>query len=178
VRVAVTNARKTAVAWSVYSNTRVRPEGWAYVRLAPDGVRRIERPRTGPAYPHRVEGGFFVFPPGVTAGPGAAPLTADVYLRPAEPRIAYFLGGMLLLKSTRPFSPSRLHPEETLVELYRSSGGASEAALLELELHGPYVTLAPGKSTSFEETWEILDYPGAAEPAAHMAFLSRLGEDR
>src|SRR5207249_418768 len=43
IRVTATNVRASAVAWSVYSNTRVRPDGWAYVRLAADGVKRIDR---------------------------------------------------------------------------------------------------------------------------------------
>jgi Domain of unknown function (DUF4380) len=174
IRVTAVNVRTSAVAWSVYSNTRVRPDGWAYVRLAADGVKRIDRPGDESAeYPHRVERGYFVSPPGVEAAPGGAPRTADAYLRPVEPRIAYFRGHQLLLKRTASFSQTRLHPEETPVEIYRSSGGGGDAPLLELELHGPYETLGPGRSMSFEETWEILDYPGPAEPAAHLRSLAR-----
>jgi Domain of unknown function (DUF4380) len=174
VRITATNERTSPVSWSVYSNTRVRPDGWAYVRLVPDGVKRIDAPGRDRAYPHRVERGFFVSPPGVRPDASGAPRTADVFLRPAEPRIAYFRGHRLLVKRPKPFDESRLHPEETLVELYRSSGGASEGELLELELHGPYETLAPGRSTSFEETWEILDYAGPEAPAAHVEFLEKL----
>jgi hypothetical protein len=57
------------------------------------------------------------------------------------------------------------------VEVYRSSGGGQDAELLELEMHGPCETLAPGQTMSFEETWEILDYAGPAEPGAHLDFL-------
>ncbi len=174
IRVTATNVRTSAVAWSVYSNTRVRPDGWAYVRLAPDGVKRIDRPGDGSLeYPHRLARGFFVSPPAVEPAPGGAPRTADAYLRPVEPCIAYFRGRQLLLKRTASFDEGRLHPEETRVEIYRSSGGGGDAALLELELHGPYETLAPGQAMSFEETWEIVDYPGPAEPEAHLQFLAR-----
>ena len=173
IRVTATNVRTSPVAWSIYSNTRVRPEGWAYVRLAPDGVRRIDGPRDDSAvYPHDVVRGYFASPPGVKPAPADTPRTADAFLRPVEPSIAYFHGHQLLVKRMEGFSESRLHPEETLVEIYRSSGGGTEAALLELELHGPYETLAPGQTVSFEETWEIRDYPGAAAPAAHLDFLS------
>jgi uncharacterized protein DUF4380 len=178
VRVSATNGRTTPVAWSIYSNTRVRPEGWAYVRLAGDGIKRIEGPRGTPAYPHRIVRGFFVSPPGVKPARTDTPLTADVFLRPAEPQIAYFRGGQLLLKRTENFSEARLHPEETLVELYRSSGGGSDGKLLELEMHGPYETLAPGQTISFEETWEIVEYSGAGEPGAHVDFLKRLAAAR
>jgi uncharacterized protein DUF4380 len=175
IRLRATNSRTTPVAWSVYSNTRVRPDGWAYVRLAPDGIQRIDSPEDGSAaYPHRVLRDVFVSPPGVKPAPDGTPRTADTFLRPVDARIAYFRGHQLFLKRTASFSETRLHPEETLVEIYRSSGGGAEGELFELEMHGPYETLAPGQALSFEETWEILDYPGPAEPGAHLDFLERL----
>jgi hypothetical protein len=97
-----------------------------------------------------------------------------MFLRPVEARIAYFRGHQLFLKRTESFSEMRLHPEETAVELYRSSGGGRDAELLELELHGPYEKLEPGQTMSFEETWEVFDYPGPAAPEAHLDFLKRL----
>jgi uncharacterized protein DUF4380 len=178
VRVTATNARTAPVAWSIYSNTRVRPDGWAYVGLAPDGIKRIDGPRDTPAYPHRIVRGFFASPPGVKPARADTPLTADVFLRPTEPRIAYFRGHQLFLKRTENFSEARLHPEETLVEIYRSSGGGRDAELLELEMHGPYVRLEPGEAMSFEEMWEIVDYAGPAEPEAHLDFLERLAAAR
>jgi hypothetical protein len=174
IRVTATNDRTTPVAWSFYSNTRVRPDGWAYVRLAPDGIKRIDSPRDGSAYPHRVVRGFFVSPPGVKPAPAETSRTADAFLRPVEAEIAYFRGHQLFRKRTKSFSELRLHPDETPVEIYRSSGGGRDAELLELEMHGPYETLAPAQTMSFEETWEILDYPGPAESGAHLDFLERL----
>jgi hypothetical protein len=178
VRVAATNGRPVPVSWSLYSNTRVRPDGWAYVRLAPEGIKRIDAPRDTAAYPHRIVRGFFTSPPGRKPAASGPALTADVFLQPAEPQIAYFRGHQLLRKRTQGIDPSRLHPEETLVELYRSSGGGADAELLELEMHGPYETLRPGQTMAFEETWEVVDYPGAAEPGAHVDFLERLGATR
>jgi len=176
IRATATNVRTTPVAWSFYSNTRVRPDGWAYVRLAPDGIKRIEGPRDeSAAYPHLLVRGFFVSPPGVKAAPGGAARTADASLRPVEAEIAYFRGHQLLLKRTETFSEKHLHPEETLVEIYRSSGSGREAKLLELELHGPYEALGPGQSMSFEETWEVRDYAGPPVTGAHLDFLDRLG---
>jgi hypothetical protein len=178
VRVVATNGRTTPVAWSIYSNTRVRPDGWAYVRLAPNGISRIEGPRDGSAYPHLVVRGFFASPPGVKAARAGTPLTADVFLRPAGPQIAYFRGHQVVLKRSESLSETRLHPEETLLEIYRSSGGPSDGPLLELEMHGPYETLQPGQAMSFEETWQIVDYRGAGDPEAHVDFLERLAAAR
>jgi hypothetical protein len=174
IRVTATNVRKTPVAWSFYSNTRVRPDGWAYVRLAADGIKRIDSPGDGSAYPHRIVRGFFVSPPGLKPAPAETPRTADAFLRPVEAEIAYFRGHQLFRKRTASVSEMRLHADETPVEIYRSSGGGRDAELLELEMHGPYETLAPAQTMSFEETWEILDYPGPAESGAHLDFLARL----
>jgi hypothetical protein len=168
-----TNIRTTPVAWSFYSNTRVRPEGWAYVRLAPNGIQRIDGPAA--AYPHELRRGFFCSPPGVKPASPQTPRTADFFLRPVTGEIAYFRGHQMLLKQTTNANEARLHPEDTLVELYRSSGGDAEAPLLELEMHGPYETLQPGQAMSFEENWEIVDYPGAADPEAHLDFLETRG---
>ena len=176
IRVTGTNVRTSPVAWSFYSNTRVRPEGWVYVRLAPDGIKRIDGLREeSAAYPHRLVRGFFVSPPGVAAAPAGKARTADVSLRPAAAEIAYFRGHQLLLKRAETFKEARLHPEETLVEIYRSSGSGREARLLELELHGPFESLGPGQSMTFEETWEIRDYPGPPVTGAQLDFLDRLG---
>ena len=173
IRVTGTNVRTTPVAWSFYSNTRARPDGWAYVRLAPDGIKRIDGPRDASAvYLHRVVRGFFVSPPGEKPASAGTSRTADAFLNPAEPRIAYFRDHQLLLKRTESFPEARLHPEETRVELYRSSGDGADGELLELEMHGPYETLAPGQTMSFEETWEVRDYPGPADPEAHLDFLT------
>jgi len=176
IRVTATNVRTSPVAWSFYSNTRVRPDGWAYVKLAPDGIQRIDGLRDeSTAYPHRLVRGFFVSPPGVEGAPRGKARTADASLRPMEPQIAYFRGHQLLLKRTEAFSEKHLHPEETLVEIYRSSGAGREAKLLELEMHGPYQSLGPGQSMSFEETWEVRDYPGPPVTGAHLDFLDGLG---
>jgi hypothetical protein len=46
--------------------------------------------------------------------------------------------------------------------------------VLELEMHGPYETLPPRASMSFEQTFEVLDYDGPADPDAHVARLQQL----
>jgi hypothetical protein len=86
IRVTATNIRTTPVAWSFYSNTRVRPEGWAYVRLAPNGIQRIDGPAA--AYPHELRRGFFCSPPGV---------------KPASPPHVSLRSSALAQRSVSPF---------------------------------------------------------------------------
>ena len=166
------------MAWDLWSNTRVRPEGWAYVRLAEGGIRKVDGPGDGsPAYPHLLRRGFLVSPPGEKAVPPQTTRTSKAFLRPASGEVDYFRGHDLLRKRTEGTSERRLHPEQALVEIYRAAGREPADDLLELEMHGPYETLAPGAAMSFEETWELVDYPGPAEPESHLDFLEALARE-
>lgn len=175
LRVTATNVRSTAVAWDLWSNTRVRPEGWAYVRLAEDGIRKVDTPPDAAgAYPYLSQRGFFVSPPGERPVPPQAQRTSKAFLRPRSGEVDYFRGHELLRKRTEMVSEGRLHPEQAVVEIYRAQGRGAADDLLELEMHGPYERLAPGAAMSFEETWEVMDYSGPEEVAAHLDFLERL----
>jgi len=175
LRVTATNVRSTPVAWDLWSNTRARPEGWAYVRLAEDGIRKVDAPSdAAAAYPHFSRRGFFVSPPGERAVAPQKERTSKAFLRPRSGEVDYFRGRDLLRKRTEMGSEGHLHPEQAAVEIYRAAGREPAGDLLELEMHGPYETLATGATMSFEETWEVVDYPGAADVLAHLDFLEGL----
>lgn len=175
IRVMATNVRSTPVSWNIWSNTRMRPEGWAYVPLAGDGVRRFDKSHDGsPAYPHSRVRDWFVSAPGFRPEGAAVMRTSKAFLRPVRPEVAYFHGSWLVRKSTAPVAEDRLHPEQAAIEIYRAGGRTAADDLLELEMHGAFETLAPGQSISFEESWEVQAYDGAAEPEAHVRFLEGL----
>ncbi len=91
-------------------------------------------------------------------------------MRPARGLIAFFHGRELLLVRAPLVPKERLHPEQAFVEIYR--GASDEEDVLELEMHGPYETLAPGTSMSFEQTFEIKAFDQDAQaPEAHLAHL-------
>jgi hypothetical protein len=54
-------------------------------------------------------------------------------------------------------------------------GSAPADHILELEMHGPFVTLRPGESMRFEQTAEVRPYDGPEDPDAHVSFLRALG---
>jgi Domain of unknown function (DUF4380) len=171
-----TNRRVTSVAWDLWPNTRVRPEGWPYVRIGPGSVPRIDGPKGGraAAYPHRIVDGFLTLPPGVRPAAPAQQLHVKVFLQPASGEIAYFLGVQLLRLQAELVPPERLHPEQAFVELYRGAGADPASDILELEMHGPYVRVGPGESMRFEQTAEVLDYVGAPTAESHVVFLKSL----
>jgi Domain of unknown function (DUF4380) len=171
-----TNRRATSVAWDLWPNTRVRPEGWPYVRLAKGSTPRIDGPHQGTAdtYPHRIIDGFLTLPPGVRPEAPVAQLHAKVFLQPATGEISFFLAGQLLRLQAEVVPEEKLHPEQTFVELYRGASADPAADILELEMHGPFVRLAPGESMRFEQRAEIADYGGPPDPERHVAFLKGL----
>ena len=64
-----------------------------------------------------------------------------------------------------------IHPQQGQVELYLDHGADIAAGLLEMEVHAPYRTLAPGEAMQARERWTVLPYDGADTPQAHLAFL-------
>lgn len=174
LRVVATNRRDTPVAWDVWPNTRVQPSGTPYVPLEPGAPLRIDDAADGAIgpYPHRVTGGWLSFEPGHRPASPFTELRAKAFVRPARGLIAFFLERQVFLKRAPMVPRERLHPEQAFVEMYRGAGSGGD--ILELEMHGPYETLAPGASMRFEETWELVDYEGPPEAAARTAFLERL----
>jgi len=175
MKVTATNRRTGPVAWDLWPNTRVRPEGWPYVRPAPGAPPRITGPKgqesgVGP-YPVETHEGWLSLAPGHRPKPPQQKLWTKAFVRPAQGLIACFFGRELLVVRAPLVPPERLHPEQAMIELYR--GASDEEDILELEMHSAHETLAPGASLSFEQTFEIVTLP---EEAATLA--SRLGHLR
>jgi hypothetical protein len=171
------NGRETPVSWDLWPNTRVRPEGHPYVLPDPMQMLRMDGPPLADgdagAYPTEIRGGWLTFPPGKKPEGGRKRLWAKAYVRPAKGLIAYFLGKQLLIIRAPIVPRNKLHGEQAFIELYRGAG-KGDATVLELEMHGPYETLAPGAAMSFEQTFEILDYDGPPDQEGHVARLEAL----
>ncbi len=170
------NGRATPVSWDLWPNTRVRPEGHPYVDLDALQLLRMEGPRPDDgdagAYPSEVRGGWLTFAPGRKPESGRKKLWAKAFVRPARGIIAFFIGKQLLLIRAPVVPRAKLHGDQAFIEIYR--GAAKGENILELEMHGPYETLAPGASTSFEQTFELLDYDGPETQDGHVARLEAL----
>jgi hypothetical protein len=176
MKTTATNGRQGPVAWDLWPNTRVRPEAFPYVQLDPEQMLRVEGPKTNDpdagAYPSTVSGPWLTFAPGASIEAPRKRLWAKAYVRPAQGLIACFVGRQLLLIRAPVVPKAKLHPEQAFIEIYRGAGKG--ATVLELEMHGPYETLAPGAQTSFEQTFELLDYDGPATPEGHRSRLAPL----
>jgi hypothetical protein len=177
MKATATNGRETPVSWDLWPNTRVRPEGSPYVLPDPVHMLRMDGPphtdRVAVAYPSEMLNGWLTLPPGRKPASGHRKAWAKAYVRPAQGLIAYFLGQHLLLIRAPIVPKEKLHGEQAFIEIYRGAGKGPDT-VLELEMHGPYETLAPGVSMSFEQTFEILDYAGPETQEGHLARLEAL----
>jgi hypothetical protein len=179
MKVTASNGRTTPVSWDLWPNTRVRPEGFPYVPLDPAESPRIDGPDPGQTaigeYPHQVVDGWLAMAPGARPEPPQQRLTVKAFVRPSRGLIAYFHRGNLLIIRAPLVPVERLHPEQAFVEIYRGAGESPEEDILELEMHGPYETLAPGASMSFEQTFEVFEYRGGDTRDEHLARVAELG---
>jgi len=78
-------------------------------------------------------------------------LTSKTFMHPAQGLIAPS-PATIFPEEADLVPKDKLHADHSFVEIYKFTG-AAEFPLTELEMHGPYVTLKPGESMSFEENW-------------------------
>jgi hypothetical protein len=175
-RTVATNGRPTPVSWDLWPNTRVRPEGFPYVAVDPARPPRQDGPASDDPdarpYPSETREGWLSLPPGRRPEAPQTRLWTKAYVCPARGFIAFFHRHELLLLQAAVVPPEELHPEQAFVEIYRGAGEGHD--ILELEMHGPYETLAPGASMTFEQVLELVPYEGPQTPEGHRAFLARL----
>jgi hypothetical protein len=117
----------------------------------------------------RVEDGLFSFdhpplPANVVARRGKA------FVQPSAGWLAGFSGRQLFVIRFPHQPRSLIHPAQGQVELYLDQADAG-SALLEMEVHAPYRTLAPGQEMQASESWTALGYDGPDTREAQVAFL-------
>jgi hypothetical protein len=178
MKTTATNRRPTPVSWDLWPNTRFRKDAWPYAAVDPTQMLRMEGPGSNDLdaglYPSVARNGWLTLPPGRKPEGGKKRIWAKAFVRPSRGLIACFAGRQLVLITAPVVPRAKLHPEQAFIEMYRAAGKGGD--LLELEMHGPYETIAPGASVSFEQSFEVLDYDGPAEPEAHVARLQQVPE--
>ena len=154
----------------IWFNTRVPAHTRAYVPVAHQDDVRIE-----PAAALRVtlEDGLLSLD---LPGAADAARKGKVFIQPSKGWLAGFRERQMLLIEFSHQPRAAIHPAQGQVELYQDiDPGAPGKGLLEMEVHAPYRTLAPGERMSASERWTILPYDGPDTRDAHLAFLRRHG---
>jgi hypothetical protein len=177
VHVQARNIRHRPVARDLWFNTRVAASMRVYVPVAGEDDVRVDT-HAGMAPPDwAIERGLLVLSP-APPPEGIATRRGKVFLQPSAGWIAGFDRGQLFLIRFEHQPRARIHPEQGQVELYVEHGSDLAAGLLELEVHAPYRTLAPGGTMEAGERWSVLRYEGADDPGAHATFLCEVAAPR
>ena len=172
-----TNRRATEVAWDLWFNTRVRPDTMVYVPVAAKEDVRIE---PAAALPYTLAGGILALDLPQRGQPARK---GKLFAQPSAGWMAGFHGGQAFIVQFAHQPRAAIHPEQGQVELYLDADPAAPGkGLLEMEVHAPYLRLAPNGRMAASERWTILPYDGPATREGHLAFLrtqaARLGLDR
>lgn len=170
------NIRTTPMRWDLWFNSRVPADTRVFVPVASEGDVRLR---------HDVDAGFDGLS-GVTAGGFftldlAAPAVGKqgrrgkVFIQPRAGWMAGFRAGQAFVIRFELQPRERIHPEHGQVEIYLQWMPGDEAgSLLEMEVHGPYNTLAPDATAQAKETWLVRRYDGPDRRDAQLAFLAAM----
>lgn len=167
------NIRKEKIQWDIWFNTRVDQDTLAYVPVANADDIRVSHLTNNKIAPLTYTLENKIFSLDVTPPPeGKAIRRGKIFIQPSAGWIAAFKGDQAFVIQFAHQSPDVIHPEQGQVELYHDYQPEDpKNGLLELEVHAPYVTLAPGEVMDASERWTVLPYTGEPTRAAHIEFL-------
>lgn len=178
---AAKNIRDKAVAWSLWSNTRVPSTAAVYV---PDIYSlKIETttknmPESQP-FQYDFLDRFFALDRRLISFP--APYTRSsgkAFLRSEKSMIAAFIGKECLVKRFPYVESDKIHPEHAAIEIYCAvAKDKVNKNFIELENHGAYTQLQPGQSMSMKESFSLSKYRGESTHKDRIAFLQKLQRD-
>jgi hypothetical protein len=161
------NIRERPLSRDLWFNTRTSAATRVYVPVADARDVRVEAAQeAAPAW--RIEGGVFSFLP---APSDAALRRGKVFLQPSAGWMAGFADGQAFVIRFEHQPRVAIHPEQGQVELYLDHALDLQAGLLEMEVHAPFRTLAPGEAMQAQERWTVRPYDGPETQEAQVVFL-------
>jgi hypothetical protein len=171
--VAATNIREEKVAWDLWFNTRVFSSTKVYVPVASHADVRVNsflNEITAPVEYSLVDGvlSFDISAP----PPGKIKREGKLHIQPSRGWMAGFTDDQVLIIKFQLHPKELIHPDQGQVELYlKHQPNDLQEGLIEMQVHSPFLTLAPGESMRARELWEVLPYAGGDSRNAHADFL-------
>lgn len=163
-----TNRSGKPAGRDIWFNTRVPAHTRAYVPVATQEDIRVE---PDGALQTTLDGGLLSLE---LPAPGQPARKGKLFVQPSHGWVAAFRDGQVLAIRFAHQPRAAIHPAQGQVELFQDADpAASGKGMLEIEVHAPYVELAPGQAMKASELWTILPYDGPATREAHAAFLRR-----
>jgi hypothetical protein len=120
--------------------------------------------------PWSAENGYFTFLPDQTKMGGEKVYT-KAFLKPEIPMIAAFSCDQMLIIKTPDVETTKVHPQQSFVEIYNQVLPDSREDLLELEFHAEYKEIKPGETIKAAQEWRIFSSPGLINDTQRIAFI-------
>ena len=173
------NIRDVPMSWDIWFNSRVPADTRVFVPVASEGDVRLRHDADArfDGLSGATDGEFFSLELPLPAA-GKQGRRGKVFIQPSAGWMAGFRAGQAFVIRFDLQPRERVHPEHGQVELYLNwLTGDAAGSLLEMEVHGPYTTLAPGAEVEGRETWIVRRYDGPDRRDAQLAFLAKLLEE-
>ena len=165
------NIREEPVSWGLWLNTRLDGFARCYVPADKSDLLKlaVETDRNNKPLPYEFINGYFTFTPPASKD-SSIKYVQKVFISPSETFMVGFSEGQAIKISFEYVPLEQIHPDQAPVEIYNTV--SNEESLLEMEIHGPYLTLQPGESIHLTETWQLFKYDGENLPDSHVAFIN------
>ena len=173
------NIRTTPMRWDLWFNSRVPADTRVFVPVASEGDVRLRHDADAgfDGLSGVTQGGFFSLDLAAPAA-GKQGRRGKVFIQPSAGWMAGFRAGQAFVIQFQLQPRERIHPEHGQVELYLQwTPGDDAGSLLEMEVHGPYTTLAANAEAQAKETWIVRRYDGSDHRDAQLAFLVAMLDD-
>jgi len=193
------NIRTTPMRWDLWFNSRVPADTRVFVPVASEGDVRLRHDADArfdglsgategdvrlrhdadarfDGLSGATEGGFFTLDLAAPAA-GKQGRRGKAFIQPRAGWMAGFRAGQAFVIRFDLQPRERIHHEHGQVELYLQwTPGDDVGSLLEMEVHGPYTTLAPNAEAQAKETWTVRRYDGPDRRDAQLAFVAAMLE--
>ncbi len=177
IHVSARNIRDTPVARDLWFNTRASAAMSVFVPVASAQDVRMDVGNGMAAPAWQVENGMFSLLP-VPVTDVQPRRRGKVFVQPSAGWMAAFSEEQVFIIRFEHQPREDIHLEHGQIELYLDHGNDIASGLLELEVHAPFRTLAPGETMTAAERWTALPYDGPADPAMQLAFLCQLAKQQ
>jgi hypothetical protein len=168
---AAKNIRKEPVSWGLWLNTRLDGFARCYVPADKNDLLKlgVEADGNNKPLPYEFIDGYFTFMPPALKN-SLTKYMQKAFINPSETFMVGFSEGQAIKIRFEYVPPEQIHPDQSPVEIYNMV--STEETLLEMEIHGPYLTLQPGESIHLTETWQLFKYDGENVPDSHITFIN------
>ena len=163
ITVSVTNKRHRPVTWNIWSNTRFQPAGISGFSVPAKGNLSYAfsawRPYTERPLPYEIRNRVVSF-----SRPSGKDLEnysfyGKLSFSQYRPIIAVYKDNLFVKKVGAKSMSGKFPEEHSPLEIYQRYTTDARGNLMELEMHSPEFTLAPGESAEFSERWTLLQLP-------------------